>query len=422
VTTPDPAALQPAKPACPRGPRGRYTAGGMKIITRYVLFDLLQVFLVALTALTLFMLVVGLVREAQQQGLGLVQILMLVPYVIPEAMRFAVPGTMLFAVASVFGRMSAANEVTALKAAGISPMALIWPALALALVVSFVSVWLNDVAVSWGRDGIRRVVVSSVEEIIYGRLRQQRSYATSQVSINVKGVDGRRLIRPTLSFLTSDSGTPATVSAAEATLEARPEAGTLVVTFRDGTLHMGDYTASFPDTIVREIPLDTVSRKETISTSPSEIAMADFERARQFQLDLIDRVEQVAAGKVAMGLVTGRLEQALPGYTQYERELLGHERNRLTRVIMEPWRRWANGFSCLCFVLVGAPMAIRMRNADFLTSFFLCFLPILVVYYPVFILGVDQAKRGAVPPVAVWLGNVLIVLWGWWLLRQVIRQ
>ena len=233
----------------------------MKIITRYVLVELLLVFLVALSALTLFMLVVGLVREAQQQGLGLVQILMLVPYVLPEAMRFAVPGTMLFAVASVFGRMSAANEVTALKAAGITPMAVIWPAITLALVVSFVSVWLNDIAVSWGRDGVRRVVVNSVEQIIYGRLRQQRSYSTPQVSINVKGVDGRRLLRPTLSFLTSDTGTPATVTAAEATLEANPEGGTLVVTFRDGTLHMGDYTASFPDTIVREVPLDAVSRK-----------------------------------------------------------------------------------------------------------------------------------------------------------------
>jgi len=90
--------------------------------------------------------------------------------------------------------------------------------------------------------------------------------------------------------------------------------------------------------------------------------------------------------------------------------------------VMEPWRRWANGFSCLCFVLVGAPMAIRMRNADFLTSFFLCFLPILIVYYPVFMLGVDQAKRGSVPPVVVWTGNVLITLWGWWLLRRVVRQ
>jgi hypothetical protein len=34
---------------------------------------------------------------------------------------------------------------------------------------------------------------------------------------------------------------------------------------------------------------------------------------------------------------------------------------------------------------------------------------------------VDQAKDGAVPPVAVWLGNVLVVVWGCWLLRRVIR-
>ena len=393
----------------------------MKIITRYVLTDLLQVFLVALTALTLFMLVVGLVREAQQQGLGLLQILALVPYVLPEAMRFAVPGTMLFAVASVFGRMSAANEVTALKAAGITPMALIWPALTLGLVVSFASVWLNDVAVSWGRDGIRRVVVNSVEEIIYGRLRQQRSYATPRVSINVKGVDGDRLIRPTLTFQ-SQAGTPATVSAAEARLDANPDAGTLVVTFRDGTLHMGDYTASFPDTIVREVPLDAVSRKETSSTSPSEIAMAEFAEARRGQEAKIEQVEQVIAGKAALGLVTGRIEHALPNFTQPDRDLLRHERNRLNRIVMEPWRRWANGFSCLCFVLVGAAMAIRMRNADFLTSFFLCFLPILIVYYPVFMLGVDQAKRGSVPPIAVWFGNLLILLWGGWLLRRVVRQ
>ena len=393
----------------------------MKIATRYVLWELLQVFLVALAALTLFMLVVGLVREAQQQGLGLVQILMLVPYVLPEAMRFAVPGTMLFAVASVFGRMSASNEVIALKAAGISPVAIIWPAAALALVVSFVSVWLNDVAVSWGRDGVRRVVVDSVEQIIYGRLRQQRSYSTSQMSINVKAVDGKRLIRPTLTFQSGANGPPATVSAAEAELGADPAKGSLVVTFRDGTLHMGDYSASFPDTIVREVPLDAVSRKSTTSTSPSEIAMSQFATARVEEAAKIDRIEQLAAGKVAMGMLTGRMELTSPVHTSYERELLRHERGRLNRIVLEPWRRWANGFSCLCFVLVGAPMAIRMRNADFLTSFFLCFLPILVVYYPVFMVGVDGAKDGRFPPIAVWTGNLLMAGWGWWLLRRAIR-
>jgi lipopolysaccharide export system permease protein len=409
------------KTGLPGRDRNGYIPCAMKIMTGYVLGELLQVFLVALTALTLFMIVVGLVKEVQQQGLGLVQILLLVPYVLPEAMRFAVPGTMLFAAASVFGRLSASNEITALKAAGVSPLAVIWPAVGLAVVVSFFSVWLNDIAVSWGRDGIRRVIVEGVEEIIYGRLRQQRSYSTPQVSINVKAVDGRRLIRPTLSFTSGPGGKPATVSAAEAELAADARAGTLVVTLRDGTLHMGDVKASFPDTIVREVPLDAVSRKGTASTSPSEIAMAEFPNARREQAARIDRFEQVKAGLWARAMFDGRMEGTVPAAVAPFHDVLRHEQGRLDRILMEPWRRWANGFSCLCFVLVGAPMAIRMRNADFLTSFFLCFLPILVVYYPVFMLGVDQAKRGAVPPIAVWTGNLLIALWGWYLLRRVVR-
>ncbi|MCX7415473.1 MAG: LptF/LptG family permease [Planctomycetota bacterium] len=394
----------------------------MKIISRYVLSELLQVFLVALTALTLFMLVIGLVKEAQQQGLGFLQIAALVPYVLPEAMRFAVPGTMLFAVASVFGRMSASNEITALKAAGITPMATIWPAMALAVVVSFVSVWLNDVAVSWGRDGVRRVIVGSVEEIIYGRLRQQRSYSTPQVSINVKGVDGKKLIRPTLSFQPGGSAAPVTVSAAEAQLRADAAAGTLVITFRDGTLHVGDFKAVFPDTIERVVPLNTVSQKNIVSTSPSEIAMADFAKARTEQIARISQLEQESAAKTAMAILSGRMDQSVPGAVEFERQAVKQEQSRLKRIIMEPWRRWANGFSCLCFVLVGAPMAIRMRNADFLTSFFLCFLPILIIYYPVFMLGISRVKAGALPPSAVWMGNVLMMLWGLWLLRRVVRN
>ena len=393
----------------------------MKIISRYVFSELLQVFLVALSALTLFMLVFGLLKEAQQQGLGMMQIAALVPYVLPEAMRFAVPGTMLFAVASVFGRMSATNEITALKAAGISPMAAMWPAVGLAVAVSFVSVWLNDVAVSWGRDGVRRVIVSSVEEIIYGRLRQHRSYSAPEISINVKNVEGKNLIRPTLSYQ-PQTGDPVTVSAESATMHADAAKGVLTIICRNGTLHVGDVKAVFPDELKREIPLDTVSRKGATSTSPSEIAMADFPKARVDQLAKIDQFEQVAAGKIALGIITGRMEQTLPASVEPDLQQATWARSRLTRIIMEPWRRWANGFSCLCFVLVGAPMAIRMRNSDFLTSFFLCFLPILLVYYPVVMLGVSRVKSGSLPPPAVWMGNVLVALWGLWLLRSVIRR
>ena len=72
-------------------------------------------------------------------------------------------------------------------------------------------------------------------------------------------------------------------------------------------------------------------------------------------------------------------------------------------------------------MLIGAPMAIRLRHAEFLAIFFVCFLPILVVYYPLMAVSVDQAKDGVLPPPAVWLGNVVLALWGVWLLRRVIR-
>ena len=61
----------------------------MTLISRYVLRELLLVFSTALGALTLFMLFVGLFREAQQQGLGLTQILMLVPYALARRRRGA---------------------------------------------------------------------------------------------------------------------------------------------------------------------------------------------------------------------------------------------------------------------------------------------------------------------------------------------
>jgi len=66
-------------------------------------------------------------------------------------------------------------------------------------------------------------------------------------------------------------------------------------------------------------------------------------------------------------------------------------------------------------------MAIRLRNADMTTSFIACFLPILVVYYPFLLYGIDRAKVGAVPPYTVWLGNAILLLGGVYLMRRMMR-
>jgi lipopolysaccharide export system permease protein len=392
----------------------------MPIFTRYVLSELLKVFLVSLAGMTLFFLLFGLVKEAYQEGLGLKQILLLIPYVLPDALRFSVPATILFGACSVFGRLASGNEVIAIKASGISPMVMLWPALALAFVVSLIAVWLNDVAVSWGRDGMARVVIESVEEIAYGRLELQQSYSSKSFSINVHGVDGKRLISPTIQFQANGDDSPMTISCEEATMHSNLQDNTLTLTCTNSTL-IGENSGYLPGKTERVIPLDEASRKGGGTRSPSDLPMYAIPEEIANQRSYIRLVNQQLAAKAAQQMICGDFTGLTANSWNSDQRQAVEANQRLYRLQMEPYRRWANGFSCLCFVVLGAPLAIRMRNSDFLTSFFMCFLPILIFYYPLMAFGVSQAKSGTFPSWGVWAGNVILVVIGWRFTKRIIR-
>ncbi len=392
----------------------------MKILTRYVLSELVKVFSVSLAGMTLFMLLVGVMKEAYSQGLGLKQVALLMPYVLPEALRFAVPGTILFSICSVYGRFAAANEVVAVKSMGISPMVLFWPAYVLAAILSVATVWLNDVAVSWGRSGMRRVVIESVEEVAYARLAQQKSFATKNFAINVKAVEGRKLIRPTFTFQPRELDEAGyTVTAEVAELRADVANDTLTVVFHEAEIE-GPIKGRVPF-FERELPLSEATRKGGRGGSPSDLPMNEIPLEIALQTENIEHWNREMAAEAGFEMLTGDFLALNQVAWQPLVERVSVAENRIARLHMEPHRRWANGFSCLCFVMVGAPLAILLRNSDFLTSFFICFVPILLVYYPLLIFSVDRAKSGGIPSFSVWLGNVIMVACGCWLMRRVLR-
>jgi lipopolysaccharide export system permease protein len=393
----------------------------MKILTRYVFLELVKVFAVSLAGMTLFMILVGVMKEAYSQGLGLKQVALLLPYVLPEALRFAVPGTILFATCSVYGRLASANEVVAVKSLGISPMVLFWPGYLLAAALSIATVWLNDVAVSWGRSGMRRVVIESVEEVAYAKLAQQKSFATKNFAINVKAVEGRKLIRPTFTFQPrslDDIGQ--TVTAASAELRADVENDTLTVVFHDAELE-GQFNGRVPN-FESELPLSEATRKGDEGGSPSDIPINGIPLDIARQQENIERWNQEMAAEAGFQMMMGDFLALNQTAWQPLVKRVAVAENRIARLHMEPHRRWANGFSCLCFVMVGAPLAMILRNSDFLTSFFICFLPILLVYYPLLIFAVDRTKTGGIPSFSVWLGNLILVACACWLMRRVLKH
>jgi len=319
--------------------------------------------------------------------------------------------------------MSASNEITAIKSLGISPMRIVAPAFVLAFLVSLVAVWLNDVAVSWGRRGMQRVILHSVEQIAYGMLRTQRSYTTRQFSINVKQVDGRKLIRPMICFHATEDAPPTVVTAREAELQLDQDNAMLNVLLTDGQVTVGEQVSvRFPGkTITHEIPLTEAARKANLAGSTSNLPLWRIDPELHTQETEIKQLQQECAVVAAYQMLTGDMAGLTSAEWDSHNSRLGGARYRLHRLQTVPWRRWANGFSCLFFVMVGTPLAIRMRNRDLWTSFAVCFLPILIVYYPLLAYGVDRAKSGDLPPYSVWLGNVILAIAGLWLMRRILR-
>lgn len=389
--------------------------------TRYVTFELLRIFLLALGVITFLMVVQVLVREALQMNLGIGPTLRLIPFALPNALAFSVPGTVLFAVCVVFGRMSADNEIVALKSMGMSPWIVLRPALWLGVLLSGLSVWLLDVAYSWGYLETQRVIIQSVEEIAYGMLKTQKSYSNKQFSIIVKSVEGRQLVSPIMTFQANGDAPPFTLTADFAELKSILSRNVLKLTLTNSELQTGNgVQATFPGVVEREIPLTLVSAKEAV-VGPSHLSLRQLPGEILKQQKLIREMEQTGAAELGFSLSTGDFGRLHQVHWTHHQDQLKNARRHLIRLRLESWRRWSAGFSCLCFVMVGAPLAIWMKSSDFMQVFFFSFGPCVFWYFLPLILVLDRVKAGALPPFALWLPNLVLAVAGLYLIYRVQR-
>lgn len=405
----------PATPSTPNCP----TARPVRILTRYVLLDLVQVFLVTLIGMTTLVFVALVGKEAIDRGMGLGPIVRLAPYILPQAMQFAVPGALLLATTNVFGRLSAFNELVAVKSMGISPWAIAWPTIVFAGAVSLAAVALNDIAVSWGRLGVERVFLDSLEEVIYGKLRVDRAYTDRKLSITVQRVEGKKLIRPDVSLQDSGDGQAWNVTADWAEIGSQPGSRQMVIRFFNAMVD-GPTRVAYPETFELAVDLGALFGADKSNRRISTYALAEIGPAIYKTEADIEQINNDMSARAAYAMLTGEFEQVSKASWDARNQDLAAARFDLNRLHVEPYRRWAGGFSCLAFAMVGVPVAMIMRKSDFLASFFVCFAPILIVYYPLLMVSVDQAKGGKFPPQAVWAGNLVLLACGALLMRSVI--
>jgi lipopolysaccharide export system permease protein len=384
----------------------------MSSLQRHVVWEVIKVFVLVITATTLLMVVGGGIKEAVRKGLPPQLMLEILPFMLPEMLRFTVPGSLLFAVCLAYGRMSGANEIVAVKTSGISPWAMIWPVLAISAVLSVTTFQFYNLCATWGRPGLKRTLVESVEAIAYGMLRAEKSFRTNRFSINVKDVVGRTLVQPIIVLRPGGDRPTVTLTAAEAEIQTDFQARAIRFVCRNGELDVaGQGKLWFTGTEEHIVPFDETHLGDPRRLSPAALSMRAVPQQIRYEQACLARLHQEQSRREA------RREADPPGA---EAERAAHQR-RLWRLRTEGPRRWSNGFSCFSFALIGISVALSWRLSDNLTIFFVCFLPILILFYPLLVLGEYLATKGLLPPAAVWLPNLVLAGLALWIFRRVQR-
>ena len=392
----------------------------MKLLQRYILAELVRVFLLLVTALTVMLLFLGVFREGIESGLGPVQLLQIMPFVVPSILPFTIPATLLLSVCVVYGRISGDLEVIATKSAGISAMQLLIPAFLLGLVLAMGSFGLLNYAIPWGVGNIDRVVTQAMEEIFFDVLRTQHyiSYPKGGYTITVREVKNRTLLDPTIRYRRNHQ---------QYTIQAEAARIRFDLANKEIVVHLKNVSGGGAETdfsgemkyATHRFPLeldarDTASRNLTLVSLRQEIAKSE---AHQKKLAIEKNIE------ATMLLFTGEFQQLVGGklstLESTDRSALKCEREHRAEI----HNRYSMSASCWFFVLLGGPFAMLQARRQFITSFILCFVPILLIYYPVMFLMINLCKSGTVQPWwAMWVPNVIIGGAGLQILRKVLRH
>jgi len=385
----------------------------MKIIKWYVVGEILKIFLVTIGITMLLLTLGGGAKEGIRRGLPPHIVVQTMPYLVPEMLRFTVPGCLLFAVCSVFGRMTASNEIVAMKSLGINPLSVILPVLVVAYVLSIATIGTYDACAVWARPNLRHLFASSIDQIAYGFLRTNGSFSSNGISIVVKGVEGDRLLQPVINIDRRGEKPAITLTAKEAMLRCDRESGTLRIECLDANVKIaGKGSIRRPGRFVYDLVLHEPDPHPENTHSPAALGSLEIPNQICRERGLVDELRAKLSASDASD--TDDMPQL--------RTQLDQHNSWLFRWEAESPRRFSNGLGCLCFAMIGVPVAMWGRSSDTMSVFFLCFMPILLVYYPLLVIGENLARDGVFPQLSVWLANAVLFVIGTVLLLRQMRR
>jgi len=400
------------------------------IINRLIFMELLKVFLLSLTALTGLFLLAGLIQEATQHGISPSQILSVIPLLIPNTLPYTIPSTTLFATCVVYGRMAHDNEILVLKSAGVNILHLLKPAVLLGLLTTGTTMFLYYDIIPRTQRQLRDKILSDAEEVVYSLLKREGCMRQGGMNYTmyVREVQGRRLLDVIFKRRAGNgNGYDLIARTREAHLHVDLESTPQQIVIDMGRcVAVGQNGVQGEDVRVFNFPLpdslfgrDHHNRPSAMTWEENEARIGVLrEEVVQAKLRLAE-AQKKAPGPQA---TAGEIEH----YTHdlKEREYHVEHWSRMLRMVFaELAMRPALAAGCFCFVLIGCPVGIWASRADYLSTFVICFLPTVFIYYPLLLCGGNLAKDGKIPiGIGFWSADIILGIAALFLIWRLMRR
>lgn len=368
----------------------------MKLIDRLVSRELVVNVLFAIVVLSLVLVVGNIFRKLLpllvNHDVPVEYLITFIAYVLPFSLIFTIPWGLLTAILLVFGRLSADNELIALRANGVSITRICIPLAVVSLACCAVCLWLNVQVAPAAQERLRSTIYDLATRnpmALFDSDQVIDQFAGRKIYVGKK--EGNKL-ENIIVFELDDNSLPIRVTHART--------GMLEADLPNKRILMRLFDARYQQRDEKD-PLDLRKIRDGISMAEGTLPIS---------LEELYEKEKKRPSRSALSIQ--QLLEQLKSENTRERSASRTEINK----------RFSFPISCLAFALIGVPLGVTAHRRE--TSIGFAMGLIVAVSYFLFVIIGDTLRSNPKmhPELLVWFPNVLFLVLGAFLFRRLARQ
>jgi lipopolysaccharide export system permease protein len=351
----------------------------MKIISKYILKEILTPLGITVLVFTLIFLIGNLMQLIEmivQKGVGLWDVIRLLGYTLPFLFVYILPMGFFISILLGFLRLSSDNEVTALKASGVGFFQLLPPVLILSLVAYLLTSFMAMVAQPWGEHSLKRLLFNLA--VVQAKVNLKERIFNDEFKelvFYIQKVNPDGLMEDLFIVDQRQKDGPQTIVAKKGWLIPNPKERSLSLHLADGEI----YTVTLNSKSAQNMHFKTYNL-----VMPLENMIAAEEKREKTETEM------------SLGELREKIRQTPPSGKKYYIYQL------------EYYKKFSVPFSCLVFGMIAFPLGLQSRLSGRAWAVILGGI-VFFIYYLFLSLAFSLGEKGSLNPVVgLWLPNLIV--------------